>query len=415
MPKELNQHPQSKLNRALGVAKKLSTSGLKVLNQMNSQQLQRAQTSSKVVNDAQPKPVLLGFGTQDPQQLIRTHFPNISKQLFGKHYDRVNQVAAFLSPMSMDEIAEYCFQKLHVLSDRLSTAENILEQTGAQSLDELSQDVARSGRISLALTEQNKWFAGVQGALSGATGLLGLGVDIPASLVLALRTIYQTGRAHGFALTEQDQEVVQYIFQQIDLQQMLEKQSVLLGLRTLDGLLAKHDLTALQHLLGSNSDDEWLKELLLDENHEFKWQWMNALPKVSALHHMTPLIAASVSALYSWEFIADTGTKAQHIFSVARDYLLRHPNQQLSVLMAYHAAIEHLSQTGETVQKAELKEINAQETQPVQAEPQRRPRATSTQKTGTKESEQTLKTASEQGTAPKPRRRKVAVKPASPS
>jgi hypothetical protein len=70
------------------VAKKLSTSGLKVLNQMNSQQLQRAQNPSKVVNEAASKPALLGF-VQDPQQLIRVYFPNISKQLFGKHYDRV--------------------------------------------------------------------------------------------------------------------------------------------------------------------------------------------------------------------------------------------------------------------------------------------------------------------------------------
>jgi hypothetical protein len=81
MPKEVNQHPQSKFNQVLGVAKKLSTSGLKVLNQMNSQQLQRAQNPSKVVNEAASKPALLGFGVQDPQQLIRVYFPNISKQL----------------------------------------------------------------------------------------------------------------------------------------------------------------------------------------------------------------------------------------------------------------------------------------------------------------------------------------------
>lgn len=415
MPKEVNQHPQSKFNQVLGVAKKLSTSGLKVLNQMNSQQLQCSQNPSKVVNEAASKPALLGFGVQDPQQLIRVYFPNISKQLFGKHYDRVSQVAEFLSPMSMDEISEYCFQKLHIFSDKLSATQRILEQTGAGSLQELSQDISRSGRISQALTEQNKWIAGVQGAISGATGLLGLGIDIPASLVLALRTIYQTGRAHGFALTEQDHDVVQYIFQQINLQQMLEKQSVLLGLRTLDSLLAQNDLTAVQHLLGSNNDDEWLKELLLDENHEFKWQWMNTLPKVGALHHITPLIAASVSAMYSWQFIEDIGQKAQHIFSVARDYLLQHPDKEISTLAAYHAAVEQFNQAKESAHQLEFKSINSEEVEPAKPKPQRRPRRTQSQTVTEKQPEKTVVAVSESEPKSKASQPKIATNPDDPS
>ena len=412
MQNEDSQHPQTKFSRVLGVAKKLSTSGLKVLNQMNSQQLQRSQTSTKTVSEAPSATTFLSFTAQDPQQLIRVHFPNISKQVFGKHYERVNQVVQFLSPLSMDEVSDYCFQKLHVLSDHLSTVEKILEQTGAQSLTELAGDISRSGRISQALTEQNKWIAGVQGAISGATGLLGLGVDIPASLVLALRTIYQTGRAHGFALTEQDHDVVQYIFQQINLQQMLEKQSVLLGLRTLDSLLAQNDLTAVQHLLGSNNDDEWLKELLLDENHEFKWQWMNTLPKVGALHHITPLIAASVSAMYSWQFIEDIGQKAQHIFSVARDYLLQHPDKEISTLAAYHAAVEQFNQAKESAHQLEFKSINSEEVEPAKPKPQRR---TQSQTVTEKQPEKTVVAVSESEPKSKASQPKIATNPDDPS
>lgn len=407
MQKEDSQHPQTKFNRVLGVAKKLSTSGLKVLNQMNSQQLQRSQTSAKTMSEVPSETTFLSFTAQDPQQLIRVHFPNISKQFFGKHYERVNQVVQFLSPLSMDEVSDYCFQKLHVLSDRLSTVDKILEQTGAQSLTELSGDISRSGRISQALTEQNKWIAGVQGALSGATGLLGLGADIPASLVLALRTIYQIGRAHGFELQQQDQDVVQYIFQQIDLQQIVEKQSILLGLRTLDDLLVDNDLTSLQHLLGSNNDDEWLKELLFNEKHEFKWQWMNALPKVSALHQITPLISASVSAMYSWQFIADTGQKAQHVFSIARDYLLRHADQNLTVLAAYHAAIAQQNQPKKLVHPIELKKENYHDNLTGETEkPKPRSRRTTAKKTVTEDV-----TATDQPTTkPRPRRRKAVPK-----
>ncbi|WP_111896030.1 EcsC family protein [Acinetobacter sp. MB5] len=417
MPKGDNQHPQSKLNQVLGVAKKLSTSGLKVLNQMNNQQQQSRKAAIAVTSDTNAKTVLLDFDQQDPQHLIRVYFPNISKQFFGKHYDRVNQVAEFLLPVSMDEISEYVFHKLQALAEKISTADRILEQTGAQSLAELSQDVSRSGRISQALTEQNKWIAGIQGALSGATGLFGLGFDIPASLLLALRTIYQTGRAHGFELTEQDQDVVQYIFQQIDLQQIVEKQSILLGLRTLDGLLVDHDFTALQKLLGSTNDDEWLKELLLDDQHEFKWHWMNALPKVSALHQITPLISASVSAMYSWQFIADTGQKAQHVFSIARDYLLQHPEQSLSTLAAYQAAVDQLSQSQKPVQEIELKKDVSVEAvdEAIKPKPQRRPRRTPVKTVTEEVTEKSSETPSKSTATTAPRRRKAVSKSADSS
>lgn len=51
--------------------------------------------------------------------------------------------------------------------------------------------------------------AAAQGLITGATGVWGAAIDIPASIVLALRTIYQTGRSHGFDLSEEvDQDIV---------------------------------------------------------------------------------------------------------------------------------------------------------------------------------------------------------------
>lgn len=417
MPKEDNQHPQSKLNRVLGVAKKLSTSGLKMLNQIDEQHHRHTQTTAKGSYEQNSKSALLSFGTEDPQHFIRTAFPNVSRQLFGKHYERVTQVATFLSPLSMDEISEYCFEKLHIFSEKLSAVDAILEQTGAKSLTELTTDVSRSSRISQALIEQNKWIAGVQGGFTGAIGLLGMGVDIPASMVLALRTIYQTGRAHGFELTEQDQEIVKLIFQQIDFEQMFEKQSVLLGLRQLNQLLAQNDLMAVQHILGSDNDDEWLKELLFDDNHEFKWQWMSHLPQVSSLHHVTPVIAMSVGAMYSWHFIADIGQKSQHVFSTARNYVLQHPEQQLSVLAAYQAGIEQ--QQSAQIAPVELDTTQQEASQdavelPEKKQTTRRPRRTKPL-TETADAAKTPEVVEQKAPVTRSNRRKTAVKPSNPS
>ncbi|MFW2125192.1 EcsC family protein, partial [Acinetobacter ursingii] len=93
-------------------------------------------------------------------------------------------------------------------------------------------------RLSQALIEQNKLLAAAQGLITGATGVWGAAIDIPASIVLALRTIYQTGRSHGFDLSEEvDQDIVAFIFKEIDLGLVAEKQTLLLALKALQSML----------------------------------------------------------------------------------------------------------------------------------------------------------------------------------
>ena len=68
--------------------------------------------------------------------------------------------------------------------------------------------------------------------------MVGAAVDIPVSLVLVLRTIYQTGRSHGFDLTEAtDQDVVEFIFKEVDISLIAEKQTLLLALKALRNML----------------------------------------------------------------------------------------------------------------------------------------------------------------------------------
>ena len=133
-------------------------------------------------------------------------------------FNTVNNVAHFVSPDLTEKVSNYFYDRLNQFSNQTSSVDAILNEAGAKDLEELTQDVDRSKRISQALGEQNKWIATVQGAVSGASGMLGTAIDIPASLLMALRTIYQVGRSYGFDLSkEDDQEIVQHIFRQIDL------------------------------------------------------------------------------------------------------------------------------------------------------------------------------------------------------
>ncbi|MEK5778003.1 EcsC family protein, partial [Acinetobacter nosocomialis] len=82
---------------------------------------------------------------------------------------------------------------------------------------------------------------------------------------LVLRTIYQTGRSHGFDLLEvADQDVVEFIFKEVDISLIAEKQTLLLALKTLRNMLETQDIHQFQQVLGSTTDIDTLKSWLPD-------------------------------------------------------------------------------------------------------------------------------------------------------
>lgn len=196
---------------------------------------------------------------ENPQQMLREYLPNVSKQLLGRQYSKVNRVATFVSPEFSDKLSDY-FDHLNQFISDLSSVDSVLDQAGARDLEELTLDVDRSKRISQALAEQNKWIASKQGAVTGATGVIGSAIDVPLSLVMSLRMICQVGRAYGFELNkETEQDIVQFVFKQIDLGMIAEKQSVLMALKALSNMLQTHDISQFQQILGSSNDIESLK------------------------------------------------------------------------------------------------------------------------------------------------------------
>ncbi|MBL2056779.1 EcsC family protein, partial [Klebsiella pneumoniae] len=93
-----------------------------------------------------------------------------------------------------------------------------------------------------------------------------------------------TGRSHGFDLTEAtDQDVVEFIFKEVDISLIAEKQTLLLALKALRNMLETQDIQQFQQVLGSSNDIETLKSWLVDENGEFKWNWLNKVPQLAVV------------------------------------------------------------------------------------------------------------------------------------
>lgn len=344
-----NKRSRGFLTNAFGVAKKLSEVGLDVIQQVTANDVSKqnlALDRTRVIEgSARSKGVFEANVYENPQQLLRTHVPHVSRQLLGRHYGTIDRVANFVSPQFSDKVSDYLFDQLNTFTNNISSVDAVLDQAGIRDLEELTKDVSRSQRISKALAEQNKWIASVQGALTGATGVMGSTIDIPVSIVMSLRTIYQVGRSYGFELNkETEQDIVQFVFKQINLGLIAEKQAILMGLKAISNTLETHDVYQLQQLLGSSNDIEALKRWLTNEEGDAKWQWLNHLPKFSVLTKLRPVASASVGALYSWKLIDEVNEKAQMVFSQARTYLIEHKDVHLSPLDAYQKSRELIAQ-----------------------------------------------------------------------
>lgn len=339
MTKSKNKQSSGLFAQAFGVAKKLSSELQKFQVAPTTSGAELANSSNIVEGKARFKSPFEVEKYENPQQMLRQQFPKLSHQLLGRHYNRVNSVASFVSPDLGDKVSDYLFQWLNEFSSNSSLTEKILEEAGVKDIMELTTDTGRSQRLSQALIEQNKLLAAAQGAITGATGVWGAAIDIPASIVLTLRTIYQTGRSHGFDLSEDaDQEIVAFIFKEIDLSLVAEKQTLLVALKALKSMLETHDLQQFQQLLGSNNDIELVKKWLVDENGQFKWNWLNRIPQASVVGKLTPIAGAVLGGFYSWRLLEDVGHKSQAIFGAARFYMNEYPNEKISPLEAYFKA-----------------------------------------------------------------------------
>ena len=336
-----SDHKQSRslISNVFGVAKKLSATGLSVMNHVApgtvSKLTQAPEASQVIQGSARTKGVFEKKQYDNPQQMMREHLPKVSSQLLGRHYKKMNQVVSFISPDLNDKLSDYVFDKLNDAVSQLTSVEGLLKEVGAKSLEELTKDPERAARISQALANQNKIIAALQGAVTGSTGVIGAALDVPTSLALALRSIYHTGRAYGFELKVEDQNIVEYIFKQLDLGTVAEKQALLATFRTLSQVAQTHNMSQLQQLLGSSNDTEMLKKMLTNDDGSFKWAWMNNIPQMGFISRLTPLASIGISAIYSWKLVDDATDHAKVVFHGARQYILQHPENDLDALTAY--------------------------------------------------------------------------------
>ncbi len=272
--------------------------------------------------------------SNNASQLFRQQLPGLTRQLLGKRFKTVNKLANMVMPTgTFDKASDQILELLADFASTVSNVNDILEEAGVDSLAELEKDTGRSGRLARALGEKNRYIGMAQGAISGATGVVGAASDIPLSMILIFRTVYLTGRSYGFELDKpQDRHLIFDALSNADLTLIAEKQAILLGLRSLSTMLDTGNLQSLQTMLGSNHDVDPLIKFLSDENGQLKWRL-----SPSIINKITPLVGGAVGAIYNARLLKEVSESASQVFEQARQQALGNGSNQQSGQQATNA------------------------------------------------------------------------------
>lgn len=118
------------------------------------------------------------------------------------------------------------------LAGRLSGADDVLRAAGVESLDALAHGTLETcDRTAARVARRAMLIGGSSGAVLGVGGAVGMVIDVPTLLALALRTIHRTAYAYGEDWTGEDARSLSIgVFALASANSMEEKQAALAAL-----------------------------------------------------------------------------------------------------------------------------------------------------------------------------------------
>lgn len=202
-----------------------------------------------------------------------------------------------------------------------------LSNSAAEFLTD-KDDILRDGQVSrieelktksLELSDElansvHNWAIGIasaEGGATGATGLVGMAVDIPALITLCLRTIHKVGLCYGYECkSEIDQRFVFGILSVAGANSMKEKNISVLSLRQVTVMLTK--LTWKQITEAAAKNKFGLAALVVLIKQLAKQLGIN-LTKRKALQAI-PFLGAGIGAAMNASILQDVGWAARRSF-----------------------------------------------------------------------------------------------------
>ena len=197
-------------------------------------------------------------------------------------------------------------------AELLTDTKDIKRDAKVVSIDELKfMDLELSDKLANSVHNWAIAIASAEGGGTGATGLAGMAVDIPAIIILALRTIHKIGVCYGFeARSKKDKEFILSVLAASAANDMKEKISALTTLQSLKVTISK---TTWKSMAQKAAQKKMSKEAGIIGIKNLGRQLGINLTKRKALQAI-PAIGAIVGASANGWYVKEVGWAARRAF-----------------------------------------------------------------------------------------------------
>ncbi len=249
-------------------------------------------------------------------QVWQNQAPKISSVLMGMAFAPATKLINTLIPASALHAA---LEAACSVGEKLASPEAVTKQANITHITELFHaDLALCDQLANTTHDRAIAMAAAEGGITGASGLVGVAVDIPTLMTLALRTVYQTALCYGFELKgEEGRQVVLRIFGVASANSVKEKEAALVSLIAIKQMLQQQTWSQIQQVAFSTVGKEALVMALKD----LAAQLGINLTKRKALT-IVPMVGAAIGAAVNASFIKDVGWAARRTFQEM--WLLQH-------------------------------------------------------------------------------------------
>ncbi|MGR3179184.1 MAG: EcsC family protein [Candidatus Anammoxibacter sp.] len=235
--------------------------------------------------------------------------PNVASKTFGKVVAPVTWVVQKVVPKAA----------IRGAIDGANSAGKWLSDTGDIKRDGMVSEILNLRKKDLELSDKlansvHNWAIGMATAEGGGTGffgIIGIAVDIPAIVTLAMRTIHKTGLCYGYeSIDENDNQFILAILAASGANSVTEKTAALTTLRSIEVTVAKQTWKALAE---KAANQQISKEGAIMAIKNLAKQIGINITKRKALQAI-PVIGALVGASVNGWYIKDVGWAARRAF-----------------------------------------------------------------------------------------------------
>ena len=243
-------------------------------------------------------------------QTIRQQLPamfGLGSLKGGKTLERFG--GSILPESVKDGVTEFSLDRLAQLAQYLSDSDMPLLHGDTAT----PRTLARADELADLVADRNRLLAAAEGGATGLFSLAGMLLDLPLSLVIALRTIYQTAECYGQDLSGEDGlQQIYAILASIDYASVGQKQTVMAGVASLNAVAASQGgligvLPKLLKSLGDNPLTERVAKPLLTK----------LSTRVGFVTRFLPVLGAVTGATYNMQMINSVAAVAQQVFRTA--------------------------------------------------------------------------------------------------